>query len=357
MRVELRNPSTRSLLKAALMVLLVCGTIYLTIWFHYMQKTEVIFESIFFIPIILGCLWYNRAGILLASFFAVLIIILSFVSPAETPVWQNTVEGFTYIMTAMVVSELSARRKALIASLEEKVEERTVDLKASNEELNDFASTVSHDLVGPLATLHGYTEIAKEAASCDNSALMMESLDTIDMLSMRMIRTVEDLLEHARSKKHNGLQSITDTAEAAREVIADLRGLLHGRDIEVVINAGLPEVQVEPAKLKQVLANLIGNSIKYAVPGKPLCIEIGGYGEDELVTLFVRDNGLGIDPQEQDMVFEEFARASTDEQVPGFGLGLAIVKRAVKGWGGQVWLESTPGGGATFYFTVTAIGS
>jgi signal transduction histidine kinase len=351
MFADIRDPSTRRLIKAALMVILVCGSVFATVWFHYVQKTEVIFQSIFYIPIILGCLWYNRWGIILAGCFALLILILSFVSPAETPVWENAVRGSAYILTAVVVAELSVRRKALIASLEEKVEERTAELQASNEELDNFASTVSHDLVGPLATLQGFAGIAREAVSSGESELQMESLDAIDRLSMRVVHTVEGLLEHARSRKQDGLLLLVDTGTAASEVVSDLRGLMSGKEIDVAIVDDLPQVRVEAVKLKQVFTNLIGNAVKHAASGRPLLIEIGGYREGDLATLFVRDDGPGIESHQQEMIFEEFTQLSAGEQTPGLGLGLAIVKRAVEGWGGGVWLESSPGEGTTFYFT------
>ncbi|RJP34480.1 MAG: hypothetical protein C4536_02790 [Actinobacteria bacterium] len=354
MLTGLKNPSTRGLLKAALMIVLVSGSVFLTVWFHYVQKTEVIFQSIFYIPIILGCLWYDRAGIILALFFVLLVIIFTFISPAETPVWENAVRGSAYILTAVVVAELSARRKALIANLEVKVEERTAELKESNKELDGFASAVSHDLVGPLATLHGFAEIAKDAAASGKSDLEMESLDTIDRLSLRVIHTVEGLLEHARIRKGGGTLPIVDTGAVVRDVIADLRGPLRGRDIEVEIDDDLPGVQVEMVKLKQVFTNLIGNAVKHAASHKPLLVEVGGYAKSDMVTLYVRDDGPGIDAGQQEKVFREFTRLGTDEGTPGLGLGLAIVRRAVEGWGGRVWLESAPGEGATFYFTAPA---
>lgn len=351
MHAGIWSPSKRRLLKATIMALLVCGSVFLTIWFHYIQKSEVIFQSIFYVPIILGCLWYDRWGIILAVFYATLIIFLSFISPAETPVWENLVRGLAYMLTAAVVAELSLRRKRLIADLEKKVEERTTELRASNEELDRFASTVSHDLIGPLATLQGYTGVAREALSSGESELEMESLDAIDRLSLRVIHTIEGLLEHARSRKRDGSRPLVDAGIAASDVVADLQGILSGKEIEVVIDEGLPRVQVEAVKLKQVFTNLVGNAAKHAASGKPLLIEIGGSMEGDLATLFVRDDGPGIEPHQQEMVFEEFTQLGAGEQASGFGLGLSIVKRAVEGWGGRVWLESLRGEGTTFYFT------
>ncbi|MBN2025968.1 MAG: HAMP domain-containing histidine kinase [Actinobacteria bacterium] len=284
-------------------------------------------------------------------FLAVILVLSSAFSPGEQPLWDDIIRAGVFLVVGVVIAELSLRRKRLIGDLEQRVKERTAELQASNEELDLFASSVSHDLIGPLATLQGYASIAKEAVSSGESELEMESLDAIDRLSLRVIHTIEKLLEHARSRKRDGSRPGVDTGAAASEVVADLQGMMSDKEVEVVVEENLPCVQVEAVKLKQVLANLVGNAAKHAASGRPLLVEIGGTREGDVATLFVRDDGPGIEPDHQEMVFEEFTQLNEGGQTSGLGMGLHIVKRAVEGWGGRVWLESSPGEGTTFYFT------
>jgi len=341
----------RKWLKVALVSFLVAVCIFVTLWFHYVSDISYVFPNFFYFPIILACLWWDRKGVLVAVFLSAFLVISSALSPGEQPLWDDVIRAGVFIVVAVVIAELSLRRKVLIANLEEKVEERTSALQASNEELDRFATSVSHDLVGPLATMRGYAEVGKEAISSGDSELEKESLDAIERMSGRVIHTIEDLLEYARSRNHD-LKSMVDTGVVTSEVIADLQGLMADKQIDVVIDEDMPRVQVETVKLRQVFTNLVGNAVKHATSGRPLLIEIGGYGEDEHVTLFVRDDGPGIEPNRQKMVFEEYAHLDEEELASGHGLGLSIVKHAVEGWGGKVWLESSPGEGTTFYFTV-----
>ena len=120
------------------------------------------------------------------------------------------------------------------------------------------------------------------------------------------------------------------------------------------MQADLPSINVDPIKLRQVLANLVDNAIKYMGEAnhQPL-VEIGASREEGVVTLYVRDNGIGITPEDGEAIFEPFTRLSTAEP-PGLGIGLSTVKRAVAAWGGEIWVESQLGKGSSFYFTVPA---
>ncbi len=116
---------------------------------------------------------------------------------------------------------------------------------------------------------------------------------------------------------------------------------------------GIPAVLLDPARLKQVLSNLVGNAPKFLGDNPSPRVEVGGEREGGLVTVFVRDNGIGIPDLEQEAVFQPFMRLEA-ECSPGLGIGLSTVKRAVEAWGGEVWAESAPGEGSTFYFTAPA---
>jgi signal transduction histidine kinase len=343
-------------LKIALIMVLVAACIFLTIWFHFVSDAGYVFPNLYYVPIILSCLWWDRKGLLLAAFLSAFLVISSAFSPGEQPLWDDMIRAGVFMLVAVVIAELSARRKELIGSLEERVRKRTEELQVRNEELDTFSRTVSHDLIGPLSTLHGYVEVAREAASDGESGLESESIEAIGALSMRLSHTVEELLEYARAGRQERESELINPSQAANEVVDELTGLISGKSIEVQVEEGLPDILVDEVKLKQVLSNLISNSIKHAAGDGSLLIDIGGYEKGDEAVFFVRDDGIGIEKGMHDEVFKEFERYSAGGETPGLGLGLSIVKRAVEGWGGRVWLESTPGEGATFFFTAPTLG-
>ena len=149
---------------------------------------------------------------------------------------------------------------------------------------------------------------------------------------------------------HSSARTVS-TSRAVGEVVEDLAGLISGKNVEVSVEDSLPDVQVEEVLLKQVFSNLIANSIKHGAANGSLHVEIGRYREDGADIFFVRDDGVGIEKEDQEEVFKAFKRMNRGDETPGLGLGLSIVKRTVEGWGGRVWLESSPGEGTTFYFT------
>ncbi len=341
----------REWLKVATIFVLVAVCIFATVWFHYVSDTGYVFPHIYYIPIILACLWWDRKGIAVAAFLAAFLVISSAFSSGTQPLWDDLIRAGVFLVVAVVIAELSARRKGLIDNLEERVAERTAELRASNEELEAFSRTVSHDLIGSLSTLRGYAEVAQDAAAGENRGLEAESLDAIESIGMRMSNNIRELLDYARAGKHEGPAEPVSSSYAAGEVIEELGGLMSGRRIEVSVDEKLPDVLVEEVKLKQVFSNLVTNSIKHGAGNGPLRIEIGGYMEGDTAVLFVRDDGVGIESEWQDEIFGDFKRMNRGGETPGLGLGLSIVKRAVEGWDGRLWLESAPGEGAAFFFT------
>jgi signal transduction histidine kinase len=347
----METPKRREWLKAALVAALVGASIFLTIWFHYVGDEGFVFPNLYYVPIILACLWWDRWGIALAASMSAFLIVSSALSPGAQPLWDDLVRAAVFMLVAVVIGELSTRRKELINTLEERVRKRTAELQARNEELDIFSRTVSHDLIGSLSTLHGYVEVARESAASGDKPLELESIDAIGSLSLRISHSIDELLDYARAGRHEGAVEPVNPSRAAGEVVGDLGGLVCGRDIGIAVGEGLPDVLVEEVKLKQVFSNLVTNSIRHGAGNGPLRIEIGGYLEGDTAVLFVRDDGVGIERQWQDEVFKDFVRINSGEEAPGLGLGLSIVKRAVEGWGGRLWLASDPGEGTTLFFT------
>jgi PAS domain S-box-containing protein len=223
---------------------------------------------------------------------------------------------------------------------------KAADLEAANEELSQYASVVSHDLKAPLRAIRNYTDFLSED--------LEESLDGDQKMYLeglkRSVRQgdmlVDDLLEFSRVGRQDTLTQTIDIGVFLEELIASLA---LSPDVEVVLGNNWPTIETEPTLLSLVFQDLIRNATKFnRSPRKR--IEIGWLPvDDEHYEVFVRDNGIGIEPRYHKQIFRMFNRLHTREEYGGTGLGLAIVRKAVGKLRGSVRLESKPGEGSTFF--------
>ncbi len=232
------------------------------------------------------------------------------------------------------------------ATLEQRVAERTSELEA-------FSYSVSHDLRAPLRHIQGYIELLmRQTADAPLPEAARRHLRTISDVSGEMGQLIDDLLAFSRMGSMELQQTTVPTDDLVREAIAGLEPATGQRHIEWQIEA-LPPITGDAAALKQVFANLIGNAVKYTRPRDLARIEIGFAGEENgRVILFVRDNGVGFDPQYTHKLFGVFERLHRSRDFEGTGIGLAIVRRIVARHDGRVWAEGELDKGATFYFTL-----
>ena len=233
-----------------------------------------------------------------------------------------------------------AEREALIRALE-----------AKNAELERFTYTASHDLRSPLVTIGSYLSHVEEAAGRGDLQGLRDDIERIRRAAVKMDRLLKDLLELSRIGHVLGPAervSLEELAEEAKDIVS---GRLAGRGVEVVILPGLPAVQGDRLRLLEVLQNLLDNAAKFMGDQKEPRIEIGSRRDGEEVVTFVRDNGIGIDPQHRERVFGLFDKL--DPKGEGTGVGLALVKRIVELHGGRIWVESEGRLlGSTFCFTL-----
>lgn len=242
--------------------------------------------------------------------------------------------------------------RLLNLELEQRVIERTAQLEEANKELESFSYSVSHDLRAPLRHIQGYVELLKEDAGDRLSDEARRFLQTISTSSLRMGQLIDDLLAFSRMGRTELGDRTVQLDGLARDVIRDLELASQGRAIAWEI-AALPPVAGDAAALKQVLANLIGNAVKYTRLVPAARIAIGCEGEaDGLLVFFVRDNGAGFDMQYAHKLFGVFQRLHRAEEFEGTGIGLATVRRIVQRHGGRAWAQGQPGRGATFYFSL-----
>ncbi len=237
------------------------------------------------------------------------------------------------------------------AELERKVEERTSQLTAANEELEAFSYSVSHDLRAPLRHLDGFAELLKRHQRDKLDEKGRRHLDIISQAARRMGMLIDDLLVFSRMGRQELLQSPVQMGAVVRESIAQLQPDCGERKIEWKVSE-LGQVEADPAMLRQVWLNLLSNAIKYSRPRDCAQIEIDSYATSEETVFYVRDNGVGFDMKYADKLFGVFQRLHREEEFDGTGIGLANVKRIILRHGGRTWAESVQGEGSTFYFSL-----
>jgi PAS domain S-box-containing protein len=239
----------------------------------------------------------------------------------------------------------------LNTTLEQRVAERTAQLEAANNELEAFSYSVSHDLRSPLRHITGYIDILRSEIGADLDESARQHLDTIAQSAARMSALIDALLAFSRmgqSEMHQTdvrLDLLMD--QARRELAQELKD----RNIEWDIGP-LPTVHGDAFLLRQALVNLLSNALKYTRGRDPARIEIGGSTLEGETRVFIRDNGVGFDPQYADKLWGVFQRLHRSDQFEGTGIGLANVRRIIHRHGGRTWAEGRPNEGATFYFTL-----
>lgn len=261
------------------------------------------------------------------------------------------------------ITERKRVEMALQAShneLERRVIERTAKLEEANKDLEAFAYSVSHDLRAPLRHIAGFIGLLVKRVEGQVDEISTHYLTAIAESSHKMGRLIDDLLAHAgvgrAEVSHRPVRLDTLVMEVRQEMADDLRG----RKVAWRVDS-LPVVNGDPGLLRQALFNLLSNAAKFTSTREEAVIEIGVLpkeqdvgGKSKETTIFVRDNGVGFDPQYSHKLFGVFQRLHKETEFPGTGIGLAIVQRVISRHGGRVWAEGAVGRGATFYFTVAA---
>jgi PAS domain S-box-containing protein len=237
-------------------------------------------------------------------------------------------------------------------TLEQRVIERTAQLQASNQELEAFSYSVSHDLRAPLRAIDGWAQALLDDFSGQLGEVGCQLLDRQRAASQRMGVLIDDLLRLSRlTRQPLTCQSVAPAALVKR-VWEELRAAHPSQAAELVMGP-LPECQADPALLTQVFVNLLGNAWKFSSGSAHPRIEVGSQaGADGGHIFFVKDNGVGFDMTYAHKLFGAFQRLHSHHEFPGTGIGLAIVQRIIRRHGGRIWAESVLGEGATFYFTL-----
>ena len=258
--------------------------------------------------------------------------------------------------TAALLAEIEERKKAeeeikrLNDGLEQRVAMRTQELEAANRELEAFAYSISHDLRAPLRAIDGFARILSEDHASGLDAEGDRVVAVIGKNARRMGQLIDDILAFSRIGRQEMRCTIVPMHDIAQEVYEELKEAEGERTIRFTL-ASLPPAQGDPALIRQVLHNLLANSIKYTRPREIAEVEVGCRCRDGEHVYFVRDNGVGFNMKYAGKMFGVFQRLQGAEEFEGTGVGLAIVQRIVVRHGGRIWGEGETGKGACFYFT------
>lgn len=275
--------------------------------------------------------------------------IMSWVQPERDATGRVT----RYFSLSMDISERKEAELALAKyrdRLEEKVAERTAELAAANKDLEGFTYAASHDLKGPLGRINNFCTLLSQRyrPQLEGDGLMF--LDLIQQNAQRLMILVADLLAHAQIGQQPRSAQLVDVAPIVHTIFHERSDELRQGGVE--LRLGLPEgfqVPGDPSGLTQALRNLIDNAIKYSARARPPVIDVGGQIADGRYHLWVRDNGIGIEPVYHEKIFDIFRRLHTYTEYPGNGVGLALVRKAVERMGGKIWVDSEIGQGTTFF--------
>lgn len=228
--------------------------------------------------------------------------------------------------------------------------ERIDFLERHNAELERFVTITAHDLSEPLRVVAGYASLLSEGTTGALREEQAELVDRIDTAARRMQTLLDDLLRYSQAEYEIEPADV-DLGSLLADALADLQAALSDRSARVVVRAPLPVVWGDRTQLRQVLQNLLANAIKFG-PEVGGIIEITAAPHDDGWRIAVRDRGPGIASEDQLRIFEPFRRLRGTGRLPGSGLGLAICRRIVTRHGGDLEVESAPGEGATFSFTL-----
>jgi signal transduction histidine kinase len=264
---------------------------------------------------------------------------------------DNLIENFNQMLSQIEQNDAALREAR--DHLDQRVQERTIQLDAANKELEAFSYSVAHDLRAPIRKIAGFARIVVEDYGEQLNDEVRSHLDKVQDGAEQMATLVEGLLSLAKLGRQAISRKTVSLNSMVEEVARGLAGENSGRKIEWRITS-LGSVECDYGLVNQVFVNLLSNALKYSRPREISTIEVGQMEIEGEQVFFVRDNGVGFDMKYADKLFGVFQRLHRTEEFEGTGVGLATVERIIRRHGGRIWVDAAPDKGATFFFTLGA---
>ncbi|WP_207588113.1 ATP-binding protein [Halomontanus rarus] len=300
--------------------------------------------GVFVMGIVLG-LRVIHPGVDVQFTFGTQAVLLSIGSIAGLGIGVNEAQALTH---AKALEE----RNETLERTEERLENAVAQLETSNERLEQFAYAASHDLQVPLRMVTNYLQLIErrygDELDEDGTEFIEFAVDGAD----RMRGMIDGLLEYSRVETQGDPFDAVDLDAVLEDVLTDLQFKIEDTDTEVT-REPLPTVEGDPRQLQQLFQNLVSNAIDYS-GDEPPRIHVSAEQAGDEWTISVHDEGIGIDPDDADRIFGIFQRLHSVEERPGSGIGLALCERIVERHDGDIWVDSEPGTGSTFSFTLSA---
>ncbi|MDP3541518.1 MAG: ATP-binding protein [Elusimicrobiota bacterium] len=272
-----------------------------------------------------------------------------------TLAWQVTVIlGFNGMFAAAILLSGLFIIRRLTGGMHELARQaaRAEDLARSNRELEEFAYIASHDLQAPLRRITGFSQLLAKRYKGKIDAEADDFIGRIGLSTERMQNLIQDLLTYSRAGSRTLEPILTDLNRLLRDVLSDLEAPLKEAGVRVICGP-LPSLVVDAGLVARLLENLLGNAVKFRGE-RPPEIRVSARRERDEWIFSVADNGIGIEPKFIEDVFKMFRRLHPASSYAGTGIGLAVARKVVERHGGRIWVESAPGHGATFHFTLGA---
>jgi PAS domain S-box-containing protein len=247
-----------------------------------------------------------------------------------------------------VYEDITDRKRA-----EQLLLDQNDQLQRSNSDLEQFAYVSSHDLQTPLRNVVHFAQLLQRRYKGHLDSEADEFIHFIVDSGKQMSHLISDVLEYSRVVGGNKPMLSVSASESVALALGNLAGQIAAAGADIIVDESLPEVLAEPSFLISLFQNLIGNAIKYRSPQRRLTVRVWAeHLAPDQVRFAVSDNGIGIDPAYHEKIFDLFQQLKRSSDTEGTGIGLTLCRRIVQRFGGNIWVQSQPGDGATFFFTL-----